>query len=209
MPALAPIPGVARVVVSGTYSIRTWANIFHVALLSGDPMSQAVVDDIAATVYDAYGTNLMSRLPAAAVATQCLATDLGSDQGLAGVASGNKVGTETGNPVSLNSGLLVNWRIAKRYRGGHPRTYLPGAVEDDVDGPGVIIAAAVTEVTTGANAFIAALVGNTGAAGVLQLVTPHYVVNNTPIQPPVVPETSPILSGTCNKTIASQRRRVR
>lgn len=209
MPALAPIPGVAKVAISGTYGTRSWVNTFHVRRLVEDAMTQAIINDVANAVEAAYGATFITHMPAMAHVHEVVATDLHDTSGLAGVQPSTRVGAAGGLPSSVNIGPLINWRIALRYRGGHPRTYLPGIAEVSVDENGNVDGTVADAFTADANNFITNLGANVGDAGALILCVPHYFVGKAPVIPPAVPTVSDILSGKCNPVVGSQRRRIR
>lgn len=134
-------------------------------------------------------------------------TDWSSNTGL----SNNSVGTFTpqegvaGTTVCPPQvALLVSWHVPIRYRGGHPRTYLPylasncltGATQDQVK-------SAVTEsVVGGINDMITAMKATGILGGQTQSV---YLHKNNEALATVMPFSSFTVQG----TVATQRRRVR
>lgn len=62
---------------------------------------------------------------AAVTLTECVVTDLSSHTGGQGSSSAAATGGITESPLSAGTCLLINFNIARRYRGGKPRVYLP------------------------------------------------------------------------------------
>lgn len=212
MAVLAPIPGLARVSVEGVCGLRPWVNVFHVRPLTDAAMDQPTVDDIATAVMSGWVAHFLPSLTTDVHPKLAVAIDLGSNVGLQGQATSSAGGTIGGPTSPASVCALINWRIALRYRGGHPRTYLPGVPEGAVDVDGNLQTGAGNILVTlqaGVDAFLADLEANTGAAGSLHLAVPHYTVKGVPVVAPNIPVKSDILSGLVNPIMGSQRRRVR
>ena len=102
--------------------------------------------------------------------------------------------------------VLINWSIAGSYRGGHPRTYLPGPVEDNVNEDGTLVGANRTQFTNAATNFLSD-VNALSPAGftAVALGTYRFFRHHAAVDPPVF---EPFLAGTCNTKVATQRRRL-
>lgn len=126
MPPLPPAGNICRCVYSGTYGGAKWANVFFVRYAPG-PAAQADLNGLATGLRTAWNTNIKPLMVAAAQLTQTTCTDLVSNTGLTGVDNTAVVGTNvTTAPMPANVALVVSFKIARRYRGGHPRMYLTG-----------------------------------------------------------------------------------
>lgn len=69
--------------------------------------------------------------------TGSVVTDWSSDAGLSYDSVGVLTeidGTLGGGPLPANVAILISWNILVRYKGGHPRTYLPYPAVDALDG---------------------------------------------------------------------------
>lgn len=160
---------------------------------------------------------------------------LGADNGLTGVevtdlsvASGSRgenlfsvTGTLGGGPISAATAFLINYQVSRRYRGGKPRTYAPFGTATSVSTPDVWTSAFVDTVTTGWNAFIAAISGFAADSVTIdEQVSVSYfegfteVPYGTPTKyrrtptPRAVPVVDPILSTSYNPRLSNQRRRL-
>jgi hypothetical protein len=58
--------------------------------------------------------------------------DLGTSAGATGTATVSHAGTHSGNFVGAGTALLINYTLARRYRGGKPRVYLPALADADL-----------------------------------------------------------------------------
>jgi len=101
--------------------------------------------------------------------------DIASDSGLSGQWAGTYNGGQTGTPLTLQSAINVEFLIARRYRGGKPRIYLP-----PTDTSGLADAAhwdttVITATNANATGFFGALHAlSIGAMGTLQHVNLSY-----------------------------------
>lgn len=209
MPALKNVPHVAKVVFSGVTGSRPWANVMHVEYgVTGGNLDPADVQYIADQLEAKYAARFMPNVPSSTSLLRVDVTDLNSPTGLAAANVTTVAGGLAGPAASANCGTLINWTIGRRYRGGHPRTYLPSIQEGDVDAAGVVIAARQTALNTATTGFISDLATLTlpvrGTAP--SLVCVHYRLANVILDPPLV---DPVINGKCNTLIGSQRRRVR
>lgn len=111
---------------SGTYGSAKWANVFHVRYAPGPP-SQADFNSLATGLRTAWNTNIKALMGATCILTQTQCIDLSSNTGLQSQDSTSVTGTAVGGTaLPANVALVVSLKIARRYRGGHPRMYLTG-----------------------------------------------------------------------------------
>jgi len=119
----------------------------------------------------------------------------------------NLAGTKVGTGISDNSACVVlSWASSVYWRGGKPRTYLPGIVNTDVVNGHTIATAADTEYTSAANSFLT-LVNALSATGITQtqLGFVSFFSAKVPRNPPIF---FPILAGSVHGRLGSQRRRL-
>lgn len=207
MPPLAFVSGTARVVVQGTYASdnRQWVNIFHVRRSPfGSALSQAEVDAIASGVSSAYRVRFIPSIANGATLQRVEATDLTSDLGLVGVDSTQAVGQAVPPFLSQGTSMVISWKQASHYRGGHPRTYLPLHTAAQAATSSRWSSGAAAAVDAAADLFITdvAAIPVTGTAA---LVLVRRVKNKVTL---VTPEVHNITVGTVDLRLDTQRRRL-
>jgi hypothetical protein len=101
--------------------------------------------------------------------------DLTSATGAVGAWSGTHAGSAGASGLPAGVAVVIKYPIARRYRGGHPRTYLGGLLSTALSGPGSVdptYAAALLGVW---NAFIGGVLGaGWSGAGTLNQVNVSY-----------------------------------
>jgi len=86
-----------------------------------------------ATEFDGYLADFAEPLmDSENVLTGVTCTDLASTSGAQAEFEGTDTGTRSGGLLPAGVALLVNYQIARRYRGGKPRSYLPFGVSSDL-----------------------------------------------------------------------------
>lgn len=124
MPPLPLVPNVVKMTIGGVYHDTQWLNIYHVPYTGGAPSSANLLSWLSAfspTTATAYS----GEMSADNEITEFTAIDLSTaTPGFASVST-SVFGTRTGDFNPANVCMVVSHEIARRYRGGHPRTYLP------------------------------------------------------------------------------------
>lgn len=125
-----PLPDAEKclaIVLKGTASSMPWANVLH-AKYSGTPPDQSTIDSFTTAVKNWWIANIANLIHSSASITSVTVTDLNSRTGLVGfngtATAGSGIGTALPNSVSY----CVQFKIARRYRGGHPRVYMPAMI---------------------------------------------------------------------------------
>lgn len=148
--------------------------------------------------------------------------DLTSSSGAVGSYANAIAGTMAGNPLPAGTAFLLNFHIARRYRGGKPRVYLPigntAEIGDDQDW-GSVFAASIPGRWA---AMIAAIQAAPWAGGVIaeQVSVSFYNLFTNFTGPtgrmrarstprPGAALVDPVISVTAGTRFASQRRRNR
>jgi hypothetical protein len=105
--------------------------VFHMTYTGGPPSSANCASMGAAICTDA-GTRFHTLLSTERQISAVIVTDLSSDMG--GFGTGGTVvdGTRTGGQVPPSTSVVVSKQVARHYRGGHPRSYLPLGVTTDL-----------------------------------------------------------------------------
>lgn len=213
MPALPNVPNVLKVVLSGTLGSQNWAIVLHESWSGGGP-SVADLDTYATALEASWSTNMKSIFPSDVVLTQIKVTDLTSSTGNQGTWSGSVAGTGSGQINSGNAAVLLNYPSSFRYRGGHPRTYLPPATAADLTNSNTWNGTLTGAVTTGWTAFCVTM--NTSSyssftcGGQCAVSYVSTAINPTPPHRRTTPIVMGIPSGTFSVVakVASQRRRI-
>jgi hypothetical protein len=154
--------------------------------------------------------------------TEVIATDLSTLSGARGIWSGSSTGGRSGGALPAGIAVLVDKTIARRYRGGKPRNYLPYGTQTDLNGATGWSSSFQSAFNTSYGNFLsnfpseavgtATLVAEvnvsyySGFASVQNPVTLRW--KNIP-KPRVTPQVDPITSWSMNPNYSSQRRRQR
>lgn len=123
MPALPLVPNVLKASLEWSISSDTNARTGLFFEYSGTPPNNATAAALATTIGNAFGTFGL-RWDVDTTLLACEVVDLSSSSGGVGIHTIGNAGTLS-QPLSGASSLLVNYQLARRYRGGRPRSYLP------------------------------------------------------------------------------------
>lgn len=154
---------------------------------------------------------------------EIVCTDLTSPTAARGTWTGNQVGGRTGAALPDNCCTLLNFQIARRYRGGKPRIYAPWGTVTDLLDPDHWTSAFVALVNNQWASFAGNMNGHIVGATQLhsqQSVSYYSGLNLPPVTLPsgrvknsskarATTTPDPITSHSCNPIIGSQRRRLR
>lgn len=101
--------------------------------------------------------------------------DIATATGLSGQWTGSHSGSRSGTPLPVQCASGVEFGIARRYRGGKPRVYLPPGNQSDLLDEATWQSSYLTDVNSGVAAFIAAIEAlSIGAMGALNHVVLSY-----------------------------------
>lgn len=203
-----------------TSNVPAWVHWY--AKYAGSAPQAADAAAIANTCKSLWTTNIAPLVTGAISLNLVQVTDLSSASGAQGQSgSGAVSGTRTGAGTTANDCMLINLHITRRYRGGKPRQYWPGgAAADLADGmhwsAGFQTSwqAAWNAMNSGINAITWTGGNMSGPVNVSYYTLPNTVVTspttgrarNVPTKRST-PLIDPIVSGTPNARIATQRRR--
>jgi hypothetical protein len=206
--ALEFVEGCARLAVVGTYRNTNWANIFHWKRFDDNGFEQAEIDQLVTEFRTFYVSALMARVSNQVNMTSVTGTDLTNILGVVGIDNTPAVGVL--NTVAVHPGsvaMVISWKIARHYRGGHPRTYLTGQPHGaEIDGKSWSPAHTAAGAAAASN-FLISVNGIELGAGEVggELVCVHRQLGGAKLIPPV---TSPIVNAVVDNRIDSQRRRL-
>lgn len=133
-------------------------------------------------------------------------TDLATDTGAVGEGAINGAGTAEDQGSPAQCCLMVNYSIARRYRGGHPRSYFPALAIGAISTPGQWDSGVVSDFTSQVTALNAAM--GSASSGPITLtgqVVVSYVDGDAWRVDNLV---EPVTGLTVNNLIKTQRRRL-
>lgn len=221
MPALPDAPGVIRTALSGSIVGGGGWLVRHYIHYSGTAPTNAQLATFDGSVVSAYGTDLKGLAQPSWVLTQVESADLSSPTSAVDITAASVAGTRAGTGLDAQTCVVTSYKIARRYRGGHPRGYWPWGVSGDTSTVVDWSPTFVTTCTTQLNAYFTALLaaGWTGA-GTLTHVNVSYFKGFTVVVNPitgrarnvptlrVAPTVDTVTGITVQPSIGTQRRRV-
>lgn len=200
-----PVANVFQVDVTSTFLGTTAHNLFHVRFTGTPPSNTDFVDfDTAqgATMVRPWNHQCSDSLEV----TSFTYTDLTSDTSTRTIVDKSVFGTVGGIQMSPQVACCVDFPVARRYRGGHPRMYIPGLGGESWDGEVGWDASFLTNMT---NDFLAAVAGvnsySGGAFDSMEWGSVSYVSGGAPR---VTPLFDPAISVEVQTRLCSQRRRL-
>jgi hypothetical protein len=219
---MTPLPTVANVArIQLGYAIGedvTTESSIHVQYTGGTP-STAGLNAFAAAIAAAWNTDLTAQHMTDRILTSVTVTDLANPTSTAGVWAGSHAGSMLGQ-MPASTCVVVSFRIARRYRGGHPRAYIPMGNQISQFDAQKWSGTAITGFLSAWNAFIAAVLAFPGPPALSGQVSVSYYSGGTWIQhmPSGVwkfhptlrgtPVVDPVVNTTIGARIGSQRRRL-
>lgn len=203
MPALPAVPGLAKFVVVGHQGSVQWANVFHIQKTG--VWSDADLAAMATKVRTSYAARFGPSLSTSGGIDWVDSVDLSTDTGAVGHDATTAAFTGSAACTSPQVAYVLHWNIPRRYRGGHPRTYLPCVAEADVDASGTVSSGTKANLGVAATGFINDIAGQAVTGGPAALFCVHYRRDNAPLGFPLL---DIILSGSCRSTVGTQRRRL-
>lgn len=203
MPSMPPVAQVLKVIVKGQQD-QPFNNIFHLQY-SGLAPNASDLNTMAGTILANYTSAFASLLNTAVAIQQCTLVDLTSATAAEGEATTTTAGTRAGPNFPANVAAVLSWTINLRYRGGHPRTYLPAGIMTDLSGFTTWSPAFVTELDAAAGTFRTSMNALTTGATTYKLCIVSYSSNNAPRPQPLPFQ---IQGHSVDNRVDSQRRRL-
>jgi hypothetical protein len=204
MPPLPPVAQVVKCVALGTYYGAHWANVFHVRYTGTTP-TVADLNTFSTDFGNAYDGHLLEHISDGVTLTDVECTDLSSSVSAQGAASMSHPGDIAGDSLSASVAVCLSWKIARRYRGGHPRTYLCGIPDSVTANVQALSAGAVTNYQNDAAGFMAAVNAISLGGALVTLGCVSYVGGGVPRTVPLFED---FRGSTVNARLDSQRRRL-
>lgn len=175
MPALPDVPSTLRVAISGQFSNQPWLTRFFIAYAGTAPTSTQL-GTFNAAVATAINSDLKGLMNIDTTVTLIDTIDLTSPTAAVAATVESIVGTRSGGVLPSEVSLVSSYKIARRYRGGHPRGYWPFGAQTDLSNARVWLSAFLTTVTTDLGAFFTAVeaAGWSGAGTLSQVNVSYY-----------------------------------
>jgi hypothetical protein len=207
MTPLPAVPGVIKVEWLWSQDGIPAANVLHVGYSGGPPVS-GDLNTLATALVAGWWTGPTAELWSSETTFMGMRlTDLSSDTGAVGEEPVEDPGTNTEGVMPAQACTLINFQIVRRYRGGHPRMYLPAPAFGFQDGPAAWLSTYLTAVTTAFGGYVAATgVATAGDTDLTGPVNVSYVSGGDVRVDPVVDS---ITGFSVNGVVATQRRRIR
>lgn len=221
MPALPSVPNYIKSVVDWTIEGDPMGQTINYWQKSGGGGSIADMNSIAAAIATSFGNRLKALYLASTSVTGCSAIDLSSPTANSGLDNTTTAGTRAGSRLSPGTAVVNVHHIARRYRGGHPRNYLPLGASADVVSAGTWDPTFITAVNTAWANIVTDVLGSHGSTTLISLSNVSYygppnrtITGSTGRVKTVstvrtVPLTDVITASAASAKIGSQRRRNR
>lgn len=165
MAPLPIVPGVVEILIKWQVGEDSSASSKLYASTGATSLSQADLTTLANAIANQFG-NLCTNYASSQVkllSVSCI--DLSSAAQTTGVSTvGTATGTRAGGFLPANVCVLANYRIARRYRGGKPRTYFPLGTQTDLQDSQLWQGSSLTNFQTAIGTAISNSVTATGGA---------------------------------------------
>jgi hypothetical protein len=157
VPALPPVPNVIKHRLH--FDVGTDANavvILHSQYL-GAPPTSAQMNTFCTSLNSLTSAEWPIYQDASTLYLGNDAVDLTSPTSGSGSAGASVAGTRAGSLLGAGVAVLTHYPIARRYRGGKPRSYIPWGTADDLTNRNTWGSSAVTDFHTGWSAILSAI----------------------------------------------------
>lgn len=221
MPPLPSVPSVVDLKLTFTTAGSVPASTHFYFSYSGGPPQAADLTSFAADAASEWSTQIAGQTGNNIALTEVSATDMQTNSGAVGIWTGENKGTSP--DISLSSGACFNVgaKIARRYRGGKPKVFLPGVPTAYLGTGNELTPGAISDITGAVIAFVGALSAKsfpsfttTNAVNVSFYSGFTTVVNPTTGRSRNVPKlrSTPVVdvisTWACSPKLGSQRRRL-
>jgi hypothetical protein len=204
-----PTPGVARIVLSGLYGgAEKIVSVLHVARKNdalAEPWTDVTLADACNRVSGAW-QQWLPQLSNQVTYNEVKGRDMSAEFGAVAMIPTLLTGATASTPTAPSNAVLIQWRTGKAGRGANGRTYLPGALEQQVDPMGRLEAAYVADMTNRAGLVLADLARATDP--VWKGAPLDLVILHGPKGVPLQASATKVLAGKCSNVIGTQRRRL-
>lgn len=199
-----PPPGFVRVRLIGTGVTSGWGIGFW--LQSAGTPASGDLDDLAQQIHEAFVSTLLGSMGTDFHLTETTVTYYRTIDELVGSYVHSDAGGQTGTTIPASAAMVLSWTIASHYRGGKPRTYLPGLKASAMTDDSHWDPAASSDVHDSAVDFLTA-VNAIDAGGVTSVIMGvlHFFSAGLALVPPVFSAYAGVVA---RAKIGSQRKRI-
>jgi hypothetical protein len=217
-----PLPETNCVRVRLDYTIAegTEAGSRFYVSYNGSAPSSATLNTLASDIATAWNANIAAVVGELSTLTEIDILDISTLTGASGSWTGSHAGTMSGDNLPIQCASNVEYDIARRYRGGKPRMFIPPPDISAMVGENKWSAGHVANLNTAVSGFMAAIAAlSPGSMGVLAHVNVSYYqgftnVTNSSGRTRAAPKyrtptalVEPVTGYAAKATIGSQRRR--
>lgn len=207
MPPLPPVANCLKYTQQWVCGVNSKPeSIFHFTYTGGTPTASNLAG-LAADIQAAAVTEFKPWLHTSYKVGVGTALDIASNTGASGVGGSATAGTMTGQPLPCSNAVVINHAIARRYRGGKPRTYLPPPDNTEMQTVGQWTSAFQTSIGSAFASFITtALASTVGGISLTAYGAVSYYTGGALRTTPVF---EAITASSARTAIGSQRRRLK
>jgi hypothetical protein len=205
MPPLPAVPNVIKFTVKGTDGTSEWNTLLHWSYTGSAP-SAAALNAFTSVMLTSWGAEFAPLMSIGCAVTSISAIDLSSTSGAAGETTDTLPGTRTGGRLPASACVVVSKQILRRYRGGHPRSYMCLGTETDVEDPSHWTTGLTVAIDGAYAAVTAAVTGQT--SGGCTLASECCVSYRSGLAARVVPLVELVVGIIVRTVIGSQRSRI-
>lgn len=160
--------------IGGEASPPEWGNRFYLKY-DGSAPNATDLNSLASGIATAWSTDLAALVPSGYALNEVDVLDITTLTGASGTWTGSHAGTRSATAPPINCALGIEYKIARRYRGGKPRIYLVAGDASDVASPGTWTSGFTTAAATAWAAFMTAVTAlSPGSMGVLSHINLSY-----------------------------------
>lgn len=147
-------PGIARVAILGTLMGHRWTQVFYLQV-SGSAITINDLESLSDEIATLWNTDVAVEVPSVVVLTNVSIVYIPSvGEELTYEGAYSHAGSAAGTIVSDASACYVmNWKISSYYRGGHPRSYMPGVNTASISNGSDVSAGTQTSLAAAWNSF--------------------------------------------------------
>lgn len=152
---------------------------------SGSAPSGANCVTLAGDIADAWNSHLVPLMPDYFTLNEVDVLDIATDSGASGQVEVTHAGDRGGTVIPDQCALNIEYGIARRYRGGKPRSFLPPGVAEDTETASTWTSSYLSEAASGIEEFFSAFLGDTvGSMGTLTHLNLSYYKGKATSSPP-------------------------
>lgn len=202
-----PPVGTVRVALSGKILTHQWANVFYLRFTDDGTRTINDLDSILTAIGTNYSTDVLAQLSSSFTMTSITGvwiTSVGNQ--LSDVKTVALTGGAGAAVADAAASIVVDWKISDYYRGGHPRSYVPGVVSGNVTNGSDLSGGYLTSLATGFGALRNHINALTAThVSQVEMGTVRFQSADAWLTPPVF---RPYTSVSIRAKLGTQRRRI-